>query len=69
MFSIVALFRDDVLGRELRIARDFTFLDAIERVGLPRGRDAVDDVGLLAIELVGNHDQALDRRAVDAAAK
>ena len=50
---------DDVLRRQLGVARHLALLDAIERVGAPRRRDVVDDVRLFLVLLVRRDDEAL----------
>ena len=68
MFSIVALLLTMSFA-VTRVTADLALLDPIECIRPSRGLDVVEDVWLLPIVLVRQHDQPLDHRAVQAAAK
>ena len=57
----------DVGARELGVAGQLPFLDAVEREPLARGRDVVRDVRRLASLFVGRHDEPLDELRVESA--
>ena len=58
---------DDVARRQLGVAGELAFLDAIERRRPPRRGDVVLDERLFLVLLVRRHDEALDEAAVHAA--
>ena len=58
----------EVAPRQQGVPRQLPVRHLFQAVGLPRGRDVVDDEGRLLRLLVGRHDEALHERAVEAAA-
>ena len=58
---------DDVVRRELRVARQLALLDPVEPVGPARGRDVVQNERLLHVLLVRDDEEPLDEAGVHAA--
>ena len=58
---------DDVLRRQLGVARELALLDTVERVGAPRRFDVMDDERLFLVLFVRRDDQPLQNGAIQAA--